>query len=283
MLKKFILSASLMLILVSVPLVASKANLLITPLQVVMEGRNRSAQVVLVNNSDKTKTYKLSWEQVVQTGGTTGYIDEKYASKYGITPPETKLSEFAVFTPKQVTLAPGEKQTVRVAVRRPAELADGEYRSHLKFAGRDVQEEQLQGRVGDDGKVHLSAQIDYTFSIPVIYRVGDYDINIDLGAPSFRMNDMTGKLLADIQVNRSGNNGVIGTIQMYHTPAGGSETLVGTLMNTNIFPEISMRQFTVPMTVSGLSPGSMRVVFKKTEGDSSTQAVLDELIVPITN
>lgn len=261
------------------------ANLMITPLQVVMEGRDRSAQVILINNGSEEKTYRLEWEELVQTGGTTGYIASEYASQYNVTPPEVNLSSFAVFTPRQITLAAGEKQTVRIAVRRPAELADGEYRSHLRFevVKDNTRNERIAQEPIEPGKVRFAATVNASFSIPVIYRVGAYDINIDVQAPSFKINDKTGKLIIDVPVNRSGANGVIGMLEVYHTPNGGSETLIGGISNTNMFPEISMRQFSVPTQVTGLSPGSLRIVFKKAEGQTSDYILLDELTVPVSN
>lgn len=263
----------------------SYANLMITPLQVIIEGRDRSAQVILINNGTEEKTYRLEWEELVQTGGTTGYIAAEYASQYGVTPPAIKLSDFGVFTPRQITLAPQEKQTVRIAVRRPPELADGEYRSHLRF--EVVKDPNKKARIGEgpveEGKLRFGATVNASFSIPVIYRVGPYDINIDMQTPTFNVNDKTGKLMIDVPVIRSGKNGVIGLIEAYHTPNGGTETFIGSISNTNIFPEITMRQFKVPTQVAGLSPGTLRLVFKKAEGQTSNYVVLDELTVPVSN
>ena len=39
------------------------------------------------------------------------------------------------YSPRQVELAPGEVQTVRIQIRKPEGLKDGEYHSHLVFQG----------------------------------------------------------------------------------------------------------------------------------------------------
>jgi hypothetical protein len=52
----------------------SYASLTITPLRVVFEERDRSAEVVLINTSEKTNTYRVSWMHNKQK--LDGYYDE---------------------------------------------------------------------------------------------------------------------------------------------------------------------------------------------------------------
>ena len=164
----------------------ARAQLLITPLQVVMEGRDRTATIVLVNNSNQTNTYRLQWEQFVQVNKLGGYAPIEEAAKYNVVLPEgyRNLMDFAVFTPRQITLSPNEKQTVRVAVRRPADLADGEYKSHLKFKVMPAitPPEFVEDPTLGENEARFGAKVNASFSIPVIYRVGDYDINVELVA-----------------------------------------------------------------------------------------------------
>ena len=44
----------------------AQASLMIKPTRVVMDERNRSAEVTLLNNSSTTKTYRILWEQKSQ-------------------------------------------------------------------------------------------------------------------------------------------------------------------------------------------------------------------------
>ena len=90
-------------------------------------------------------------------------------------------------------------------------------------------------------------------------------------------------MIVNLPVNRSGQHGVIGLIEVYHQPNGGSEELIGALSNANMFSEINQRNFSIPTQVSGLNPGTLRVVFMQDEGKSADKVVLDELLVPISN
>lgn len=253
---------------------AAQAQLLITPLQVVMENRERSTEVILVNTTAQTMTYRITWEQYSQLPG-GGY------NPMEVEPGDMSLQNFAVFSPRQVTLAPNEKQTVRIAVRRPADLADGEYKSHMKFS---VVPGPRNEQAPESG-VSLGVYVNINFSIPVVYRAGDYDIQVELGTPEFDINENSGVLRVHVPVERSGIHGAIGRVEIYHTPAGGGESeMIGELENANLFPEINARTLKVPTTVDGIDPGTLNVKYYDYHGSPQpTKNLLAERSYPVRN
>lgn len=251
----------------------SYANLLITPLQVVMEDRDRATEIILVNNSRDTNTYRIHWEQLYQTEGAGGYLrasDEEREERFD-------LEDFAVFTPRQITLRPSQKQTIRIALRKPADLADGEYKSHLKFsiAPELSRKANTLAKPGAN-EISVGAQVFASYSIPVAYRKGDYDINIDIGQPQFSTNPKTGFIIMNVPVTRTGTHGTIGFIEVFYKPDGGEEVLIASLGNANIFSEINTRNFQISTQKTGLNPGHIRVSFKETKGEINNHTVLAE-------
>lgn len=258
----------------------AQAQMLITPLQVTIEGRERSSEIIIVNTSGKTRTYRLEWKQYDQLQDSGGYNEVTT-----LDPNKTYLQTIAVFSPRQVTLAPGEKQTVRIAIRRPAELPDGEYKSHLRFQvlpTSDPQEPMTRDPGLKDNEIRVGAKVNTSYNIPIVYRTGEYNIAVDIEPVTLSTNPKTGKLLADLAVTRSGTHGAVGQVDIYHTPAsGGGETLVGQLGNSTLFNDITRRELTVPLTVSTLAPGNLRVVYLKAEGQASEHVKLAEKTFPV--
>jgi hypothetical protein len=141
------------------------ADLLISPLRVVFEARTRSVTVVVTNQSQETKTYRLEWAEK------RAKPDGQYEDVPEPDPTMPVSSKLVQFSPRQVTLAPGESQQVRVALRAPADLPAGEYRSHLSFVSigqpqRQASRRQQQGGAGIEVFLNLG------FAIPVIVRHG---------------------------------------------------------------------------------------------------------------
>ena len=184
--------------------------------------------------------------------------------------------------PSKSPLKPNEKQTIRVAVRRPKDLTEGEYKSHLKF--KIVPHLSIKAEKEMDlanNEIGLTAKVYASYSIPVVYRVGEYDTNVSIGTPEISRGEKTPNILINFPITRTGKHGIIGLINVYHKDKNGKETEIGNLGNANIFSEITKRDFTVITQQTNLSPGQLRITYSKAEGSQENYKVLDEQIFPI--
>src|SRR5918997_1600070 len=108
------------------PASAGIGDLLVAPTRLVLDGR-RGTEVILNNIGDEPATYRVSVEfRRMTADGRLVDVTEPSA--------EDKLAqEMIVYAPRRVTLAPHQPQSIRIAARAPAGLADGEYCVHLLF------------------------------------------------------------------------------------------------------------------------------------------------------
>ena len=128
------------------------------------------------------------------------------------------------YSPKQVTVQPGSSQTVRILVRKPADLAPGEYRSHLQFdrvadaAGTSSVEQA--STPGDKGiGVVITALVGA--SIPVIVRQGDTQASATLSDLALLPAAGDTAPALSFVINRSGNRSLYGDLTVRFTPKGG--------------------------------------------------------------
>ncbi len=185
----------------------SIGDLGVSPTRVVLAGRTRSAEIVLLNRGTQPATYRISVINMRMTEtGKFEPIEEPDSDQMFA----DKLIRYA---PRQVTLDPGATQTVRVMVRKPRDLPPGEYRSHLYFravpppgAGRSVE-------FADSGQgIQINLVVIPGVTIPVIVRHGDLsaqatlsDINVsDLDEPE-------GPKLS-LRINRQGDRSLFGDL-----------------------------------------------------------------------
>ena len=104
-----------------------QASLTISPLRVVFEGRQRSAEVMLLNLSQEENTYRVGWiYNKMDEDGQYERVDQTLTPGYDV-------ADFVLFSPRQVTIPPSGRQKVRLSLRRPPDLPDGEYRAHMIF------------------------------------------------------------------------------------------------------------------------------------------------------
>ncbi len=147
---------------------SSIQDLLVTPTRVVFEGNMPTTELALVNRSEKPHTYAISFVQCRMSE--TGEIKEIDA-----TTPQDPQEHFADslvrFSPRRVILEPRQVQMVRMMLRKPADLGDGEYRSHLSFRLIPTAENAVKPDSVSSG-IQIKLTPIYGVSIPVIVRQG---------------------------------------------------------------------------------------------------------------
>ena len=105
----------------------ARAELMLHPTRIVFEQNQRAAQIELINNGTKPASYRIALVNRRMTDA--GQFEPADTPAPG----ERFADGMLRYSPRQITLQPGTAQTVRVMLRKPAELAEGEYRSHLLF------------------------------------------------------------------------------------------------------------------------------------------------------
>lgn len=238
------------------------ANLMILPTNVVFEGRERYADVTLINNGIDAKNYKLEWTYHKMLPETGAY---EHLENLG---DEFDLSKHVVMSPKRVRLAPKAKQKIRLALRRPTDIASGDYHVHLRFTAMPVDQEP--GGAEEIDGAEASVKFVVSYSIPVFLRVGEPDVKAELGQISLERNVKTGMLDILIPVERSSKSpySILGYVLIYHIDEDGNEELVGELSNANIFSEIDNRTFRAFLT-KDIEGGSLRVVLNERTKDGA--------------
>lgn len=235
------------------------ADMLISPTRVLMNDANRSTTMVLRNTSNGPRTYRLSWQdkRADENGGYTMITeDEEWPSAQGM----VRLS------PRQITVGPGENQTVRFSWRPPADLPSGEYRSHLLLRViPDMSEPTatLGTEASEDG-IGIRVAMQMSFSIPVVVRH-----NTD--APQVSINDVKAvptqnakHLGLELTLNRAGNASSYGRVSVeMQRNADSPVEQIGEYKELSIFQEIDQRKITIPLRDARIPEGALvRVAYE---------------------
>lgn len=223
------------------------ADLMLYPTRLVLDKRDRAAQVELVNRGTKPETYRISLvnRRMTETGE---IVDAKEAQ-----PDEQFADAMLRYSPRQVTLQPGVGQTVRLSVQRPANLAAGEYRSHLQFDRVPDAEGQSDLETAikpEEGQISIKLTALIGASIPVIVRQGDTSAQVTLDAlrvePPAKA-DAPPTLVFDMA--RSGNRSVYGDLVAQFTPAGGTAIEVAKVSGVAVYVPNALRRARMPLAL----------------------------------
>jgi P pilus assembly chaperone PapD len=261
------------------------ADLMLYPTRVEMEKNQRAAQVELINRGQTPESYRIS---VVNRRMTeTGQIVPADIAE----PNERFAKHMLRYSPRQVTLKAGESQTVRISLRKPAGLVNGEYRSHLQFdrlpdvEGSSDIEQTAQSEPGQIA-IRLTALVGA--SIPVIVRHGNTSANVTLDTLAIESSAKVegqpdGPPRLVFHMNRSGNRSVYGNLQATYTATGGQPIEVGKVNGVAVYVPNAVRTAKLPLRLpegTALQHGLIQLTFAQRAEDGGQPLAKASLALP---
>ena len=261
--KTFVFVLALMVCAFSYQAFAARIDMM--PRKIVLEDRQRSSDLTLMNLTDKASVVRIELLSYAQQP------DGTYKTLEGTLNPAFDPEKLVRISPKQFTLPPGGRQKVRLSVQKPADLPDGEYRFHVKALSFDADEFSVRRTPAKGNAVSINMNVGIV--IPVVVRKGDLTGTAKIENISLLSSAQTDnkKPALKLDITRTGTAGVIGRIAVY---ADGEPREVGRLGNVNVFSEVKTRTIQVPL--DSIPAGNLRVQYID---DSNDKGILDEVVV----
>ncbi len=255
---------------------AAQGDLLITPRRIVFEGDKQREEITLANTGQDTSRYTVSFVQYRMTehGSFEQIIDPD--------PGQLFADQYVRFFPRAVTLAPGEAQVVRMQLRKPSDLAPGEYRSHIYF--RAVPEERPLGEdelTLDTAAIGIRLTPIFGITIPVIIRHGDLNAEVSIDGVALQYDAETGYSVT-MNLHRTGNKSVFGDLYLWFIGSDGLRHEIGLVRGIAVYTPNSIRQFTMPVQMpEGLDPSVGMIMIRYSGGSDTGRKVYDEVVIDI--
>lgn len=226
-------------------------DLLVAPTRIVLDGQ-RGAEVVLSNIGAEPAVYRVSVElRRMLANGDLAEVDPANA-----TPQERAMLDMAVVTPRRVRLEPNQPQTVRVGLRPPPELANGEYRAHLLFravpsdapaaptpAPTDASAPAAPTAADNSRGVSIALRPIYGITIPLIVRRGPLDAQATIA--NARLERIGQQPTFRVELGRTGSRSVFGDITVSRP---GAATPIMQFRGLSVYTEVAQRNVTIPLT-----------------------------------
>lgn len=205
-----------------------------SPTRIILEDRNRSETVQLINRDPVTNTYKIS--TVLMKMDDQGNL----AEIKNPTPEQVAVKDMFRFSPKRVTLEPGAYQNIRLMVRKPADLPTGEYRVHLRAAALPPAPGTAKTSV-QQGNIHLNILVHV--SIPIIVRHGQGSVSL---TPQTCVLEKESKSLA-VGLRRTGEYSAYFGLVAYVRGTDGTKQKIAQKLGVGYYPPATQRTFHLPL------------------------------------
>jgi P pilus assembly chaperone PapD len=235
-------------------------QLMVSPTRIVFEGNDRTHKVNLINNGSETGRYRISFVRRKMTED--GKFEEVAENEPGM-----YSDDIVRFSPRQVTLQPGQSQTVRLMLRKKRDMQDGEYRSHMLFQSLPDPAASDINKLTDNDTSGLSVQLIPVvgITIPVIVRQGKLSSTVSLSDFELKQaNTVKAETTLSFRINREGNSSAYGDFRIYFTPRGGESVVIGQINGVAVYTPLASRTVDIRLsTPSGLnlSNGELHIIF----------------------
>lgn len=211
-------------------------DLLVAPTRVVLDG-SRGTEVILNNIGSEPATYRITLElRRMKPDGLLEDVDPDTAGEHD----KTTLGLIS-YAPRRVVLPPNQPQSIRIGVRAPQALPDGEYRAHMLFRAIPDAKPVVATGAPTDG-VSIALTPIYGVTIPIIVRQGNLTATAAIANPKIvHEKDVTAFRFT---LSRQGTRSVYGRIRV--TKAGVDKPLIEA-RGIAVYAELQSREVTLPV------------------------------------
>jgi hypothetical protein len=235
----------------------NQAQTMLIPQRIVLEPGQRFSTLIIKNSGTASGAYTV--ELVDMDMKESGAIEEVPKDS---PPTEFSAKPFTRLAPRSVTLSPGEAQNVRVLVKRPEGMKDGEYRSHIKVR---IINDNTDTAPEKDFKVIVKASI--VIVVPLIIRQGETSFTSTLAEPRLKGREL------QVYITRSGNRSSEGNLRIYQN-RNGSLVDIGGLNGVPVYRPAAKRL--VKIQLDSLGGGPLTLRYEQPGKDGAPSTVLAE-------
>jgi len=200
---------------------ARGAGILVFPTKIVINERQRSFELTLKNNGTARGLYRLELVDFVKDKN--GAMKELPKGEQS----SNSAQKMIRISPRRSVIDNGSVQNIRLVVRKPKDLSDGEYRSHLKvtLAENNVDSYGRPPSKKNNGSafgVLVKPRINVV--LPILLLEGETFFEVKLDNPKLVFEDQHAYL--NLTLLRSGNKTAVGNLKVMHVSPSGSETIL---------------------------------------------------------
>jgi hypothetical protein len=250
---------------------------MVSPTRVVFEGNERTKQISVINNGTETGRFRISF--VRRDMNADGKIKEIKEDEPGL-----YSDEMIRFSPRQVTLEPGQSQTVRLLLRKKSGTTDGEYRSHMMFQSLPNAESSDISNLTSEQTTKLTVKLIPVvgITIPVIVRQGNLDSKISLSDFEIKQgNTVKAQSILSLKINREGTKSAYGDFRVYFTPKGGTALTIGQINGVAVYTSTTSRSLEIKLQIPenfNLSNGELRVTYLEPGQNEKSGLIAESLL-----
>lgn len=230
--------------------------------RVVFEGSKRSEILTIINNSSAPETYRIEWLRFKMENGASALQPVEKGEETDI----AWADDMIRFAPRRVTVPPGGSQQIRLLLRRPKNLQEGEYRAHMRIL-TEVEPEPFTNE-GNPDQPSIKITVQPGISLPVFVRHGKLEAQVSIS--DAKLNKIESGYNVAFRLRRTGDRSVYGDFDFVCND-GGEEKILRTLRGIAVYTETDYRDLNYDLEISDSTAAnctSVNIIYRADTSDS---------------
>jgi hypothetical protein len=239
----------------------------IAPTNLFIDSNARFGTYMVINGSNQSQEISVDF--------LFGYISSNDdGNRVFITDDNERESQYSVAEyirafPRNFTLAPGQRQVVRLRLNAPNDIADGTYWARIKTSSSpETPPIELQSNEAVSARVGIKVeQVTGLF-----YKKGSVNTGIVINDINSQFNEDNDLLILTTDLQRTGNSPFLGSVTTTITDSNGQEVKRSFLSTSVYFDDLYSQEF----QISDLAPGTytVNVTFETSRNDIAPQDMI---------
>ena len=247
-------------------------DLVVTPTKVVLDDKNHSGDITLVNRGTQAIRYRLTLVNME--------MSENGALRR-IQGDENSATDVLRLSPREILLDPGVSQRIKIAVFFPKGMPDRELRSHLSFEPISMPKSALRTASDQTGSLKLAFELRSVVTIPVIARHGRLSAEASI-SDAVAGQDQDG-FFAKFKLSRTGTRSIRGDAKVVFVPVGGSPRIVlGQIVGLPVYVPNADRIVTIRLNRDSRNLGKGEIEISFAEPERSRGAAMARTVIALT-
>lgn len=260
---KKLLSSTLLLLLVTTYLSSAEAQVTISPTNLFMNDINPFSSYIVINGSNETQEIAIDF--LFSYSGTDEQGNRRIVQDNPELEEQHSIANYVRAFPRNFTLAPGQRQVVRLRLNVPSELDDGTYWARIKTASSpETPPLELQA----DAAVAARVAITIEQVTGLFFKNGDVSTGISITEINPVLSEDGDILTVLTGLTRDGNSPFLGSITVSLIDNRGNEVSRGFISTSIYFDGIHRQE----LDVSNVPPGNYTI---RVQFDSKRSDIID--------
>jgi hypothetical protein len=221
----------------------------VSPTALYIDSRSRKGMMTLYNPGSLPEEIRIGFAFGYPVSDALGTVTVEVVDK--APPGEPSAASWMRVFPRRLILQPGQRQVIRVMVRPPAGLADGEYWSRIIISSRGGQPPIEQSQ----GSVSMQLNVETVMVMAANYRQGEVNTGLEVTSASAERSGAEVMLQVDMQ--RTGNAALLGQLTAELLDARG--TVLATAHDDIAVYRGMRRRVPISVPPSAAGPLSVRI------------------------